>query len=291
MKKYINRIPIIHQNHAFTDLHKKTLLFSLDQKYIRYNYLDKSSKMSVKIMIIKYGIKSLRAPFFKLFYPNKAKFLCPICQYQGPFKDKKSRLDAKCPKCGGNERARLQYLVLHQLFDQYPNKELHVLHIAPEAAIQNYFKATFKYYTSADKFRSNVDIQFDVTEIPFPDQTFDVIFASHVLLYPHDDLKAIAEIHRILKPDGLAIIPMPIFAEKTVDDYREKARWTHMPGMDYFDRFRQFFPQIELYYSHMFPKQYQLYLCDSQPSHPLAIDSIRREEIVPVCYATKRYSI
>lgn len=237
-------------------------------------------------MTIKQTIKGLRAPFFKILYPNKQKFQCPICGYFGPFKDKRIRLHAKCPKCSENERTRLQYMTVQQLFDQYENLDAKVLHIAPELAIQKYFQTKFKNYTSADKFRTNVDIQFDVIDIPFPDASFDIIFASHILLYPLDDIKAISEIHRVLKPNGIAIIPMPIFAEKTVDDYAENVRWIHRPGMDYFDRYRQFFPQVDLYYSHMFPEQYQLYICDSQTDNPLSVDEIRREEVVPVCYVT-----
>ncbi|MDM1758193.1 MULTISPECIES: class I SAM-dependent methyltransferase [unclassified Acinetobacter] len=242
-------------------------------------------------MNLKQSIKSLRAPFFKLLYPHKQKFTCPICLYSGPFKDKKSRLHAKCPKCGENERARLQFLVVQQLFDQYQNLDAKVLHIAPEHAIQQYFQRKFKYYTSADKFRNNVDIQFDVMDIPFPDASFDILFASHILLYPHDDLKAISEMRRVLKPEDIAIIPMPIFAQKTVDDYSGQARWTHQSGMDYFDRYRQFFPQVKLYYSHMFPEQHQLYLWDNQPDNPLAVDAVRREEVVPICYVSPQASL
>lgn len=236
-------------------------------------------------MTLKQSIKSLRAPFFKLLYPNKQNFTCPMCHYTGPFKDKKNRLHAKCPKCGENERSRLQYLVLKQVLDTYDNPGAKVLHIAPEQSIQNYFTARFKDYTSADKFRTNVNMQFDVIDIPFPDQTFDIVYASHILLYPQDDLQAISEIHRVLKPNGIAIIPMPIFAEKTVDDFSPEARWIHQPGLDYFERYQKFFPHLNMYYSHMFPEQYQLYICDSNADNPLAVDPIRREEIVPISYS------
>lgn len=235
-------------------------------------------------MTLKQSIKSLRAPFYKFLYPNKQNFTCPICNYNGPFKDKKNRLHAKCPKCGENERSRLQFLVLKQVLDNYDHPEAKVLHIAPEQSIQNYFTAKFKDYTTADKFRTNVDLQFDVIDIPFPDQTFDIVYASHILLYPQDDLQAIAEMHRILKPNGIAIIPMPIFAEKTVDDFSPEARWIHQPGLDYFQRYQKFFPQLNMYYSHMFPAQYQVYICDSSPDHPLSVDAIRREELVPISY-------
>lgn len=238
------------------------------------------------IMSVKQQIKSLRAPFYKILYPNKQKFTCPICLYTGPFKDKKRRLNAKCPKCGENERARLQYIVIKQLFDSYENIDAQILHIAPERALQKYFQSKFKNYTSADKFRNNVDIQFDVVDIPFPDASFNIVFASHILLYPFDDIKAISEMRRILKPNGIAIIPMPVFTEKTVDDYSGNARWTHMSGLDYYNRYRQFFPKVDLYSSKMFPEHYQLYIWDSQKDNPLAVDDVRREELVPVCYVS-----
>lgn len=235
-------------------------------------------------MEIKHYIKSLRAPFFKAFNSHKPAFTCPICQYNGPFKDKKERLHAKCPKCGENERSRLQYLVLKRVLENYDHADAKVLHIAPELSIQQYFSSKFKDYTTADKFRTNVDIQFDVIDIPFPDHSFDIVYASHILQYPQDDLQAISEMHRVLKPNGIAIIPMPVFREKTVDDYSPEARWIHQPGLDYFDRYLKFFPHLKMYYSHMFSEQYQLYVCDSNTENPLSIDALRREDLVPVCY-------
>ena len=235
-------------------------------------------------------IKSLRAPFFKLFLKGKPEFTCPLCHYHGPFKDKKSRLHAKCPKCGELERVRLQYLVYKKVFDQIDTKNSTILHIAPERSLSAFLKQDFGKYISADLFRQDVDMQFDVQEIPLEDASVDVVYASHILLYPHDDIKAISEIRRILKPNGIAILPMPIFAEKTVDDFGENVRWTHQSGLDYFDRYRQFFDHIDLYYSHMFPETYQLYLCDNDTDHPLYIGNGKREDIVPICYVSAQES-
>ena len=235
-------------------------------------------------MEIKHYIKSLRAPFFKAFNSHKPAFTCPICQYNGPFKDKKERLHAKCPKCGENERSRLQYLVLKRVLENYDHADAKVLHIAPELSIQQYFSSKFKDYTTADKFRTNVDIQFDVIDIPFPDHSFDIVYASHILQYPQDDLQAISEMHRVLKPNGIAIIPMPVFREKTVDDYSPEARWIHQPGLDYFDRYLKFFPHLKMYYSHMFSEQYKLYVCDTNKENQHFIDALCCEDLVPVCY-------
>lgn len=46
----------------------------------------------------------------------------------------------------------------------------------------------------------------DVTELPFDDASFDTVFAVHMLYHATDRAKAIAEIARVLKPGGAAIV-------------------------------------------------------------------------------------
>ena len=52
--------------------------------------------------------------------------------------------------------------------------------------------------------------QMDLAHIPFPDGTFDAIICNHVLEHIVDDLKAMAELHRVLKPGGWSILQVPI---------------------------------------------------------------------------------
>lgn len=49
------------------------------------------------------------------------------------------------------------------------------------------------------------------TDLPFPDQTFDVVLATDVIEHLEDDAKALREIARVLKKGGLAIITVPAF--------------------------------------------------------------------------------
>jgi SAM-dependent methyltransferase len=60
--------------------------------------------------------------------------------------------------------------------------------------------------------------QMDITDIHYPDQTFDVIYCSHVLEHVPEDRKAIAEFYRVLKPGGWALIIVPINRERTYED-------------------------------------------------------------------------
>jgi ubiquinone/menaquinone biosynthesis C-methylase UbiE len=50
-----------------------------------------------------------------------------------------------------------------------------------------------------------------ITEIPFADEEFDIMTAFDVIehIHPKDTLNAVAEIRRVLKPDGIVIITTP----------------------------------------------------------------------------------
>lgn len=60
----------------------------------------------------------------------------------------------------------------------------------------------------------------DITDIQYSDQSFDVIYCSHVLEHIHDDMKAMAEFFRVLRNGGWAILLVPIRADRTFEDPR-----------------------------------------------------------------------
>jgi SAM-dependent methyltransferase len=51
----------------------------------------------------------------------------------------------------------------------------------------------------------------DVCELPFPDQSFDLILATDVIEHVDDDLAALCEIRRVLKPRGRVLVTVPAF--------------------------------------------------------------------------------
>jgi SAM-dependent methyltransferase len=61
-------------------------------------------------------------------------------------------------------------------------------------------------------------VRMDITDIQYPKDTFDVIYCSHVLEHVVDDRKAMREFHRVLRPDGWALLLVPITVEKTFED-------------------------------------------------------------------------
>ena len=48
-------------------------------------------------------------------------------------------------------------------------------------------------------------LNLDAQQLPFPDASFDVVLANHVLHHVPDIDRALAEIHRVLRPDGCLI--------------------------------------------------------------------------------------
>jgi SAM-dependent methyltransferase len=173
-------------------------------------------------MGIKHSIeRSIRIFRSKLAGLDKPIFLCPICEYEGAFLTVPAaagkRKFCRCPSCFSSERHRLQKLVLERIFKSFNTADASALHIAPERFFQPEFKAEFRKYISADLSMDNVDVRCDITHLPFRDREFDFIFASHVLEHVADDLKALAEIKRVLVTGGLAILPVPIVNPNTID--------------------------------------------------------------------------
>ncbi len=199
-------------------------------------------------LALELAAKRWRASLFRLAHVRKERFECPICGYRGPFKDKGPRRDAKCPACGALERARLQFLVLRRLLADFAPGAKRALHIAPEPPLRRYLEARFASYLTGDLVRPDVDRQFDVQRLPFADASFDFVLASHVLEYPRDDRRAIGEIRRVLGSGGVAVLPVPLMGEHTVDrrSRHPVSRLMHEPGLDYFDRMRKHFRRVEI---------------------------------------------
>jgi SAM-dependent methyltransferase len=92
--------------------------------------------------------------------------------------------------------------------------------------------------------------RMDVTDIHHPDESFDVIYCSHVLEHVPDDRLAMSELRRVLKRAGWAVLLVPITAEQTIEDptvtdpaERERLFGQHdhvrRYGPDYVDRLRE----------------------------------------------------
>jgi len=61
---------------------------------------------------------------------------------------------------------------------------------------------------------ANPDVRHDLNIVPYPfsDNTFDEIFASHILEHLDKPFAVMKELHRLLKPGGKLIIKVPHFS-------------------------------------------------------------------------------
>lgn len=147
---------------------------------------------------------------------------CPVCEHSYskflPY-GRIARPNALCPNCLALERHRLMWLFLGEKTDFFTAK-LRVLHIAPEHCFIERFEALPNLdYITADIESPLAKVKMDVHDIPFPDNSFDVVFCNHVLEHVTDDLKACSEFNRVLKPTGWGILQSPVYnLEKTLED-------------------------------------------------------------------------
>lgn len=156
--------------------------------------------------------------------------------------------DAHCPYCQLEPRHRLLWFYLQQRTDFFDGRLKKMLHIAPEPYLEIVFRKMRNLdYLTADLMDPWVDVKMDVTDIQYPDNSFDVILCSHVLEHVPDDRKAMREFCRVLKPGGFAMLLVPINAEKTfedpsITDPKERLRLFNQEdhvrkyGPDYLDR-------------------------------------------------------
>ncbi len=224
-------------------------------------------------------------------------FECSVCGYTGRFATAWAltgkRPLAHCPVCRAAERHRLQSLVLDRIAESVDFSKLAMLHVAPESIFTERFSTCCGQYVTADIERRDVDLQLDLTGLNLPDNSFDIVYASHVLEHIRDDKLALSEIARVLRPGGFAVLPVPIACLQTVE-YPEavasEAWHVRAPGPDYFDRYAEWF-RVEAFASSDFAAKHQLYVHEDRSRFPNRYAPYRTPspgplhvDYVPVCY-------
>lgn len=97
------------------------------------------------------------------------------------------------------------------------------------------------------------------------------MFASHVLEHIREDIQAISEIRRVLRPGGIAILPVPIVCSRTIEypsPNPQEAGHVRAPGLDYFRRYEEFFSRLVVHASGTFPERYQLFIYEDRSRWP-----------------------
>lgn len=165
---------------------------------------------------IRSSVRALRASLLR-----GDRYYCPVCDtgYRRFLAAGiRPRPNALCPGCGSLERHRLLVSILDRLWaDGRLPSGGRLLHVAPEAALADRFRRSFDYL-SIDLDGSQAMMAMDLTDLTFPDRSFDAVVCNHVLEHVPDDRKALSELYRVMRPGGWGSIQVPMDGAVTRED-------------------------------------------------------------------------
>ena len=202
-----------------------------------------------------------------------------------PYGYNKIRNNVLSPSTYSLERHRLLWLYLKNETSFFKAK-LKVLHFAPESALMNQFKKLKNLsYDTVDLNSPIAEIKADICDLPFLDNSYDFILCNHVLEHVIDDDKAMRELYRVLKKNGLGIFQVPIdynrdttFEDFSVTNKKERnklfGQYDHVRiyGLDFFDRLQKAGFSVErCEYTSKLPKEDIIKFC------------LPKKEIIPIC--------
>ncbi|MBT7135563.1 MAG: class I SAM-dependent methyltransferase [Polaribacter sp.] len=208
-----------------------------------------------------------------------------------PYGYSKQRKNALSPSTLSLERHRLMWLFLKNETSFFTSsKKIKTLHIAPEQCFLKIFKKQKNLdYITSDLESPIADVKADICNLPFKDDSFDVVFCNHVLEHIPDDKKAMQELFRVLKKGGFGVFQIPqdmsrenTFEDASITDKQERTKifgqYDHVRvyGRDYFNKLRSVGFKVEEvdYTQRITPEELDRFC-------------LMKNEILPVCYKEK----
>lgn len=190
-----------------------------------YNFLKKRITFLLpEKLLFKYEL------FFRYFYGiiylgNKHK--CNICNKKLKAFVNIKNGDLICPFCGSLSRNRR----LWHLLQEHNTVKGNILHFSPSRSLYRVLKNQKKanYFSTDFEDEFLADYKFDITNINQSNDKFSLIICYHVLEHISDDIKAITELYRVLKPNGVLYVQTPykegnIYENKTITSPKERLK-------------------------------------------------------------------
>ncbi len=193
------------------------------------------------------ALQKLVANFFRARFYKGENVLCEICNWNGAY-----FFSGKCPKCNSLSRTRL--IPFSISFFNLFNEDIKLLHIAPNVNEYNFIKRIISKKSQYDRLNitsaNHINIQQDLTSTTLKSNTYDLAISWHVFEHIVEDVKAISEVYRILKPNGKFLLSVPIYPKNNAvtfedsnilyQDYKKiHGHEDHCRscGLDYYKRF------------------------------------------------------
>ena len=179
-----------------------------------YNTLKKIAKSILPKQVLLKNEQFFRKLIAKKYSGKNVE--CNICNFKLKHFVTRSNGDLLCPNCGSLSRTRRLYNTLIEL-----PLNGRVLHFSPPKSLSSKLKATasIQYATTDFVGEFATDFHYDITSIATNDNTFDIIICYHILEHIEEDTKAMSELYRVLKPNGICLIQTPFKNGDIYEDY------------------------------------------------------------------------
>jgi hypothetical protein len=122
-----------------------------------------------------------------------------------------------CPHCSSMDRERHLRLFFDRLNIMERVRGGAVLHMAPEFRLRGYIESHGLGRDVRGDLAPREEglAKIDLQQIPYPDETFDMLICNHILEHVDDAEIALREMHRVLKRGGRAICQTPYASRLT----------------------------------------------------------------------------
>lgn len=218
------------------------------------------------------------------------KKICPVCESEVRLftpHGEKLRPNAKCPVCGALERTRAWWLYYKKIgLLKGVDKKIKLLHFAPEEPFWNAFNrdSNIDYYpVDYNPDYKGIRDVVDITAIPYEDEMFDIIMCNHVLEHIEDEKKALREVARVLRRDGVLYFTVPISnAEETFENPQYNTEELRSKYYGQKDHVRLYGKDVEIRIQKIFTVE-KIILNENMKVEELKKYGISREEIIWKC--------
>jgi len=165
------------------------------------------------------------------------RYVCPCCGWSlRAFVAQRgvvsSNSDGYCPRCNSKARHRRIWIYLEEKLN-LSALDRQLLEIAPWPSFARRLLSMPNIrYSGLDLglWNPHATILGDARDIPAPAGSFDLALCVHVLEHVWEDRRVMGELHRVLKPGGVAIVTVPIRLDRdthedpAITDPKERQR-------------------------------------------------------------------
>lgn len=140
-----------------------------------------------------------------IFYIGN-KYVCNICGFTMRKFILLGNGNEICPKCGSLPRGRRLWQIIEP---ELEGKS--ILHFSPSKSLKiKISKIKSKNYVTSDyEDEFEADKNYNIQQIDEKDNEYDIIICFHILEHIPNDLQAMSELYRVLRPKGKCLIQTP----------------------------------------------------------------------------------